>query len=67
MKVSPLPFNLVIVNTALGTRRLTISEFEAMPLTERVRALLEKRVEFYQGQLRVEQTDALRALREQGR
>jgi hypothetical protein len=64
MTSASLPFNRVIVRTAKGDQHLTVSEFERVPLTERVRALLEKRVEFFRDQQRVEQNDALRALRE---
>ena len=66
MKRDALPFNRVILQTEQGARRLTVTEFDAIPLTQRVRALLEKRLEFYLDQARVEQTDALRALRERG-
>jgi hypothetical protein len=64
MKSGGLPFNRVVVQTSEGTRRLTVSEFEAISLIERVRALLEKRVEFFRDHERVAQQDALRALRE---
>jgi hypothetical protein len=64
MNNSALPFNRVLLKSGQGDRRLTVTEFEAIPLTQRVRAVLEKRVEFYQDQVRVEQNQALRALRE---
>jgi hypothetical protein len=64
MSQSALPFNRVVLKSGQGDKRLTVPEFEAIPLTQRVRALLEKRVEFYLDQARVEQTQALRALRE---
>lgn len=59
-----LPFNRVVMQTAVGPRHLTVAEFEAIPLTERVRALLEKRVTFYRDYDAIAQEEALRALRE---
>jgi hypothetical protein len=64
MSKNALPFDRVILKSERGEQRLTISEFEAIPLTQRVRAILEKRIEFYLDQARVEQSQALRALRE---
>jgi hypothetical protein len=64
MKRADLPFNRVIVRTVNGERQYSVHEFERVPLTERVRALLEKRVYFYCDQERIEQQTALRALRE---
>jgi hypothetical protein len=64
MKPGTLPFNGVVVQTKDGTKRLTVAEFEALPLTERVRALLEKRVAFYRDQTPLDANAALRALRE---
>jgi hypothetical protein len=63
-KPGSLPFDHVVVQTSDGSKRLTVSEFLAIALTERVRALLEKRVAFYQDQTRLDASEALRALRE---
>jgi hypothetical protein len=63
MKI-PLPFNRVIMRTAEGLQQLTVSEFERVPLTERVQALLERRVEFFRDQQRIGALEALKALRE---
>jgi hypothetical protein len=60
----PLPFNRVIMRTAEGPQQLTVSEFEQVPLTERVQALLERRVEFFRDQQRIGALHALKALRE---
>lgn len=60
-----LPFNRVVVRSAQGERNLTVAEFAGIPLTERVRAVLERRVEFFHDQQSVAVLDALRALREQ--
>jgi hypothetical protein len=64
MKPADLPFNRVTVRSTSGELHYTVHEFERIPLTERVRALLEKRVEFFRDQQRIEQQAALRALRE---
>ena len=64
MNAPKLPFNRVIMQTAAGSKRLTVAEFEAIPLTERVRALLEKRVTFYRDYDPITQEEALRALRQ---
>lgn len=64
MKPVELPFNRVTVRSVSGERHYTVHEFERIPLTERVRALLEKRVEFFRDQQPIEQQAALRALRE---
>jgi hypothetical protein len=60
----PLPFDRVVVLEPAGPRSLSLSDFLALPLAWRVRALLEKRVEFYKAQQRVSTELALRALRE---
>jgi hypothetical protein len=60
----PLPFNQVIVNTEDGPRQLTVAQFTAIPLAERVRAMLEKRVEFLLDGQPVDTREALNALRE---
>ena len=60
---TPLPFNRVIVRTPEGMQQLTVSDFERVPLAERVQALLEKRVEFFRDQQRIAALDALKALR----
>jgi len=58
-----LPFNEVVVTTPSGSRLLTADQFSAIPLAERVRALLEKRVEFFQDGAPIDTRDALNALR----
>lgn len=66
MKPADLPFDRVVLKSPDGTKHLTVSAFLNVPLVERVRALLEKRVEFYQHETRLDTNDALRALRERG-
>ncbi len=42
------PYDQVAVTAASGdVRRLTRSEFESLPLDERVRSVLQKRIKFY--------------------
>lgn len=65
MKGGSLPFNRVVVRSARGEQHLTVGEFARVPLTERVRAVLERRVEFFCDQQPIAALDALRALREQ--
>jgi hypothetical protein len=58
-----LPFNRVVVTSSAGVQRMTVAEFTGMPLVERVRAVLEQRVEFLLDEQRIETRDALNALR----
>jgi hypothetical protein len=62
----PLPFNRVQVrfDAQSSPALLSVAEFGAMPLTERVRAVLEKRVQFFQDEQPIETGEALKALRE---
>lgn len=59
-----LPFNQVVLTTADGARRLTVDEFSAVPLAERVRAVLEQRVQFLLDGNPVDPREALNALRQ---
>lgn len=63
-----LPFNRVKVRYGASdsASSLTVAEFSAMPLTDRVRAVLEKRVQFFQDETPIEAGEALKALRERG-
>ncbi|HKO90934.1 MAG TPA: hypothetical protein VJU61_07275 [Polyangiaceae bacterium] len=63
-----LPFNRVTVRPGDGqpTSSLSVAEFSAMPLTTRLRAVLEQRVQFFRDEQPVDVTEALRALREAG-
>jgi hypothetical protein len=59
-----LAFDRVVIETAAGTSSLSTSEFAALPLTERLRAIFEKRLRFYRGTELVDATAALTSLRE---
>ncbi|HEX6240757.1 MAG TPA: hypothetical protein VFZ61_07685 [Polyangiales bacterium] len=63
-----LPFNRVELRDRTGVlvSTLSVSQFSAMPLTDRVRAVLERRVLFFRDDQPIEMSDALRALRQAG-
>ena len=52
----------VIVGQGAEPRTLSVAEFTALPLTERVRYLLADQVRFFRGDRRVPTSEALRAL-----
>jgi hypothetical protein len=60
----PLPFDRIALVSAVGERQLSVAEFCALPLAERLGAVLERRVSFYMGSVPVDARDALKALRE---
>lgn len=64
MKPVALAFDRVVIETAAGSSSLSITEFAALPLTERLRAIFEKRLRFYRGSEVVDATVALTSLRE---
>lgn len=58
-----LPFDrIVIVTTAGAEREVTLDWFLQLDLTERVRLILERRVEFHSGRTTVPVSTALRAI-----
>jgi hypothetical protein len=59
-----LPFDRVELSSEGGTRALSVQQFCALPLAERLRAVLERRVRFFSGSQPVESREALKALRE---
>ncbi|MEY4508809.1 MAG: hypothetical protein RLZZ450_931 [Pseudomonadota bacterium] len=59
-----LAFDRVVIETPAGTVSLSTNEFAALPLTERLRAIFEKRLRFYRGSDAVDVTLALTSLRE---
>jgi hypothetical protein len=59
-----LAFDRVVIDTAKGSVSLSTSEFAALPLTERLRAIFEKRLLFYRGSEAIDPTVALTSLRE---
>ena len=63
-----VPFNRVELRDRAGelVSTLSVSQFCAMPLTDRVRAVLERRVLFFHDDQPIDMSAALRALRETG-
>ena len=59
-----LPFDRVEMSSSTGTLVLSVQDFCNLPLAERLRVVLERRVKFFQGAEPVESRDALKALRE---
>jgi hypothetical protein len=59
-----LAFDRVLLKTDKGSVLLSADEFAAMSLTERLRAIFEKRLGFYRGAELVDTTLALRSLRD---
>jgi hypothetical protein len=59
-----LAFDRVVITTSEGGVSFSVNEFAALPLTERLRAIFEKRLCFYQGTRVVDVTLALQSLRE---
>lgn len=63
MDPDELGFDRVVLIDEPGGRSLTVSEFQALPLAVRLRALLGKRIAFYRGPEHVDMEHALAALR----
>jgi hypothetical protein len=54
-----LPFDAVVI----GSERMSVTAFLALPLGVRVQAILEGNVAFFRGTRSVDRVDALKALR----
>lgn len=59
-----LPFDRVEMTSEQGTRLMSVQQFCELPLAERLRVVLERRVRFFHGTMLVESREALKALRE---
>jgi hypothetical protein len=59
-----LAFDRVLLTTDKGSVVLSVEEFAALSLSERLRAIFEKRLGFYRGPDLVDTTLALRSLRD---
>lgn len=57
------PFDLVVITRDGAQTRLSLGEFAALPLHERVGLILERAVEFYDRGTPVDRQDALKFLR----
>lgn len=62
--VVQLPFDRIELMKSDGKHALSVDQFCALPLPERLRAVLENRVTFFRGRTLVEAREALKALRE---
>lgn len=57
-----LPFDSIAIDDAAGEQRLSIEEFLAIPITTRVKWIMEKRLRFFQGTSAVDRGLGLRSL-----
>jgi hypothetical protein len=57
-------FDRVVLTNNDKTMSLTAAEFFALPLAERLRAIFERRLEFYAGNDKVDSVVALQSIRE---
>lgn len=62
--MTALVFDRVVIATADGAVSLSVAQFAALPLTERLRAVFEKRLHFFRGAEPVDSGLALKSLRE---
>jgi hypothetical protein len=62
-----LAFDRVFVETTQGREQLTVERFLALPLPVRVRHILSRSIQFFDGPVPVEQKLALASLRRAGR
>ena len=60
--MATIPFDLVILQHEAGKRELTLSEFMALPLSERIRHILTRDLAFFSGGIPVERSLALQRL-----
>jgi hypothetical protein len=57
-----LPFDMISIARAEGAQSVSLAEFLAMPLDERVRLIMEKRLQFFAGDAPVDRGIGLRGL-----
>jgi hypothetical protein len=62
---SALMFDAVFVRREAGLTELSVAEFLGLPLTERVRSLIEHKVEFRRNGATVSPADAMKSLMRQ--
>lgn len=57
---SPHPFDTAVLEQPTGaTQRMTPEEFEALPLDQRIKALIGKKLKFYKGGTEINSKEAL--------
>lgn len=57
-----MPFDMISIHRADGEQRLSIAEFLAISLDERVKLIMEKRLQFFAGDSPVDRSAGLRGL-----
>ena len=57
-----LPFDSIAIDDVSGEQRLSVEEFLAVPLTTRVKWIMEKRLRFFSGATSVDRGLGLRSL-----
>jgi len=62
--VSPVPFDRVTVKQGATLSQLSVDAFLALPLSERIRLVLSRAIEFYHGSQPVDRRVALASLRD---
>ena len=62
--MEPLPFDTVVILDGDKKTTFTLVQFFALPLSERVRAIISRRVQFFAADKPVDTNLALRLLRE---
>jgi hypothetical protein len=58
-----VPFDRVVVKETGGSRTFSVERFLALPLSQRVKVILERRVSFYLRDTEVDRNTALNGLR----
>lgn len=56
-------FDRVLISTPAGSRSYSVEQFLALPLATRIQHILAREVEFYQGGMKLERSEALKSLR----
>jgi hypothetical protein len=57
------PFDRVVIKEKNGRKTMTIDEFLAIPLAEKIQYILDRNIEFYDGLMPVDRKTALAHLR----
>jgi len=57
-----LPFDMIAIDRAEGPERLSITEFLAIALNERVQLIMEKKLQFFAGDTQIDRGLGLRGL-----
>ena len=55
-------FDTIVIDDGTGKRKVSVAEFFNLPLPERIRLILSRKLEFLEGQREVDQKVALKSL-----